>query len=88
MHPYLSKLNMQEHPRTINIQIKLNSHKKIYIFLLPVDCSLKGTLYGFQGQTSNTYIRYSVFNPLTKHTNQHVFKQHGQMATECNMILL
>jgi len=30
MHPYLSKLNMQEHPRTIKIQIKLNSHKKKY----------------------------------------------------------
>jgi hypothetical protein len=56
MHPYLPKLNMQEHPKTTKIHIKLNSHTK-KIFLLLVDGSLKGIHYTFQGQTANTYIK-------------------------------
>lgn len=68
MPPYVSKLNMEEHPRIIKIHIKQNSHEIIY--LLTVDCSMKGKHYRFQGQTAKTYIKYSVFNPLTKQTHK------------------
>jgi hypothetical protein len=71
MDPYLSKLNMEEHPRTIKIHIKLNSHEIMY--LLTVDCSLKGKHYRFHGQTAKTKIQYSVFNPLTKQTQTNMF---------------